>query len=45
MDMMLLARTPADERPAENEQVTLDLNLNKLHLFDPQSEVSLLNHS
>jgi hypothetical protein len=44
-DMMLLARTPADARPAENEQVTLDLNLNKLHLFDPQSEVSLLNHS
>jgi multiple sugar transport system ATP-binding protein len=44
-DMMLLARTPADERPAESEHVTLDLNLNKLHLFDRQSEVSLLNHS
>jgi multiple sugar transport system ATP-binding protein len=44
-DMMLLARTPADARPAENEHVTLDLNLNKLHLFDPQTEVSLLNHS
>ena len=44
-DMMLLARTPADARPTENEQVTVDLNLNKLHLFDRQSEVSILNHS
>jgi multiple sugar transport system ATP-binding protein len=44
-EMMLLARTPADARPTENEQVTVDLNLNKLHLFDRQSEVSILNHS
>jgi multiple sugar transport system ATP-binding protein len=43
-EMMLLARTPADARPTENEQVTVDLNLNKLHLFDSQSEVSILNY-
>ncbi len=38
----LLARTPADARPDENEQVGISLNLNKLHLFDPDSEASLL---
>ena len=42
-DTMLLARTPADARPTENENVTVDLNLNKLHLFDFESELSLLN--
>jgi multiple sugar transport system ATP-binding protein len=44
-DTMLLARTPADARPNENEQVTLDLNLSKLHLFDPQSEASILDYN
>jgi multiple sugar transport system ATP-binding protein len=39
---MLLARTPADARPGENETVSVHLNLNKLHLFDPKSEASIL---
>lgn len=43
-DTMLLARTPADAWPTENENVTLDLNLNKLHLFDFESELSILNY-
>jgi multiple sugar transport system ATP-binding protein len=38
----LVARTRADERPAENERVGLDLNLKRLHLFDPQTEQTLL---
>ena len=38
----LVARTPADERPAENTTVGVQLNLNKLHLFDPKSEQTLL---
>jgi multiple sugar transport system ATP-binding protein len=38
----LVARTPADERPAENATVGVQLNLNKLHLFDPKSEQTLL---
>jgi multiple sugar transport system ATP-binding protein len=38
----LVARTPPDERPAENERVGLDLNLKRLHLFDPKSEQTLL---
>jgi len=41
-DTMLLARTPADARPTESENVTLDLNLKKLHLFDSKSELSIL---
>jgi len=44
-DSMLLARTPADARPTENESVTVHLNLNKLHLFDTQSELSILNYN
>jgi multiple sugar transport system ATP-binding protein len=44
-DTMLLARVPADARPGEGENVTVHPNLNKLHLFDPRSELSLLNHS
>ena len=44
-DSMLLARTPADARPTENESVKLNLNLNKLHLFDAQSELSILNYN
>lgn len=38
----LVARTPSDERPKENETVSVHLNLNKLHLFDHDSEKSLL---
>ena len=41
-DMMLLVRTPADARPREDESVTVHPNLNKLHLFDPESEESIL---
>jgi len=43
-DTMLLARTPADARPTEGENVALELNLKKLHLFDSESELSILNH-
>jgi multiple sugar transport system ATP-binding protein len=42
-DTILLARTPADARPEEDETVGVQLNLNKLHLFDASSEASLLN--
>lgn len=38
----IVARTSSDARPKENETVSLHLNLNKLHLFDPASEESLL---
>ncbi len=38
----LVVRTPADERPKESEKVGVHLNLNKVHLFDPASEVTLL---
>ncbi len=41
----LVARTPPDERPAENEQVGLDLNLKRLHLFDPETEGTLLGRT
>jgi multiple sugar transport system ATP-binding protein len=44
-DTLFLARTPADARPTENENVTVDLNLNKLHLFDAQSEASILKYA
>ncbi|GAB4527097.1 MAG: sn-glycerol-3-phosphate ABC transporter ATP-binding protein UgpC [Anaerolineae bacterium] len=43
-EVMLLARTPSDSRPNEGEQVTLHLNLDKLHLFDPKSEVSIVTY-
>jgi multiple sugar transport system ATP-binding protein len=38
----LVVRTPSDARPKENETVGVMLNLNKVHLFDPQSEVTIL---
>ena len=38
----IVARTPSDARPKENETVSMHLNLNKIHLFDPESETSLL---
>jgi multiple sugar transport system ATP-binding protein len=38
----LVARTPGDARPREGETVSVRLNLTKLHLFDPESESSLL---
>jgi len=41
----LIARTPADSRPAENQSVTMHLNPNKLHLFDRSSEDTLLGQS
>jgi multiple sugar transport system ATP-binding protein len=43
-DAILLARTPADARPEENETVGVHLNLHKLHLFDPDSEATMLNY-
>jgi multiple sugar transport system ATP-binding protein len=39
---ILVVRTPSDARPNENETVGLNLNLNKLHLFDPESEETIL---
>jgi multiple sugar transport system ATP-binding protein len=39
---ILVVRTPSDARPNENETVGLNLNLLKLHLFDPQSEATIL---
>ena len=39
---ILVMRTPSDLRPSENETVGLNLNLNKLHLFDPESELTIL---
>ena len=44
-DAMLLARTPADARPKENAQVGVRLNLNKLQLFDPKSELNILKEA
>jgi multiple sugar transport system ATP-binding protein len=41
-DGVLVMRTPSDSRPNENETVGLSLNLNKLHLFDPRSEATIL---
>ena len=38
----LIARTPADCPPAEDQLVTIHLNPNKLHLFDPITEETLL---
>jgi multiple sugar transport system ATP-binding protein len=39
----LVVRTPADARPKERETVGVMLNLNKVHLFDPQTEATLLS--
>jgi multiple sugar transport system ATP-binding protein len=44
-ETLLLARTPADARPNEDERVGVHLNVNKLHLFDPKSEASILRAS
>ena len=44
-ETLLLARTPADARPNEDERVGVHLNVNKLHLFDPKSEASILKAS
>jgi multiple sugar transport system ATP-binding protein len=41
-DGVIVMRTPSDARPKENETVGLTLNLNKLHLFDPESEATIL---
>ena len=38
----IVARTPADARPAENETVGVQINANKLHLFDAKTEETLL---
>ena len=38
----IVARTPADARPAENETVGVRINPNKLHLFDAKTEETLL---
>jgi len=37
----IVARTPADARPAENETVGVRINPNKLHLFDAKTEETL----
>jgi multiple sugar transport system ATP-binding protein len=42
-DTVLIARTPADDRPDENKMVTMHLNPNKLQLFDPATELSILD--
>jgi multiple sugar transport system ATP-binding protein len=39
----IVARTPADARPAENETVGVQINPNKLHLFDAKTEETLLS--
>ena len=36
----IVACTPADVRPAENETVGVQINANKLHLFDAKTEES-----
>jgi multiple sugar transport system ATP-binding protein len=41
-DNVMIMRTPSDARPNENETVGLTLNLHKLHLFDPESEATIL---
>jgi multiple sugar transport system ATP-binding protein len=38
----LVARTPADNPPVENQKVTMHFSPNKLHLFDRTSEDTLL---
>jgi multiple sugar transport system ATP-binding protein len=37
----LVVRTPADERPAEGENARVLINLNKIHLFDAETEQTL----
>jgi ABC-type sugar transport system ATPase subunit len=39
----IVARTPADARPAENETVGVQINPGKLHLLDAKSEETLLS--
>jgi multiple sugar transport system ATP-binding protein len=38
----IVARTPADARPAENETVGVQINPGKIHLFDAKTEETLL---
>jgi multiple sugar transport system ATP-binding protein len=42
---ILIMRTPSDLRPNENETVGLNLNLHKVHLFDPESEATILGRA
>jgi multiple sugar transport system ATP-binding protein len=42
-DTVLIARTPADDRPDENKMVTVQFNPNKIQLFDPTTELTLLD--
>ena len=39
----LVVRTPADERPAEGQTVGVQVNAQKLHLFDARTEQTLLS--
>ena len=41
----IVARTPADARPAENETVGVQINPNKLHLFDAKTEETFLGRA
>jgi len=38
----IVARTPADERPSEGSTVGISLNVNKVQLFHPKTEATLL---
>ena len=44
-DVMLVARTPADDRPDEDTNITVHFNMNKLRLFDLESEISIIDYS
>jgi ABC-type sugar transport system ATPase subunit len=44
-DVMLVARTPGDDRPDEETNVTVHLDMNKLHLFDSVSEIGMIDYS
>jgi multiple sugar transport system ATP-binding protein len=41
---LLVARTSPDTKPRENDQVKIQLNLNKLHLFDLKTETRILQN-
>ncbi len=41
----LVVRTPADARPNEDQRVGVQLSLNKVHLFDPESEATILRQA
>ena len=42
-ETILLARTAADARPQEDQTVGVHLNINKLHLFERESEASIFS--